>query len=120
MITEKEYWQEVRSLAISILDDAWEQHPSEDDQREREEFMSDRLHEDVDGHQWIIYTHYNVQVLHCAHNPEAYWDQMGEAPQAENYGQLMAVLAYSALQEDVAQVVGDLNGEREAKASSPA
>ncbi len=118
MITEKEYWQEVRSLAISILDDAWEAHAEEED--ERNEFVHNRLHEDVDGHQWIIYTHYNVQVLHHAHNPEAHWDQVGCAPEVDSYGQMMAVLAYFALQEDVSQVVWDLNGEREAKASSHA
>lgn len=110
-ITQRDYWNEVNDVAKDIVDEAWTEHG--DDEDRRREAMTERTWETVDGHQWIIYTHYNPQVLEHASNPDAYAENYGEMPTGEGYGGLMAKLAYAAFEEDVNNKVYELDRERE-------
>lgn len=97
IITAQQYHAEIRSICQSALDEYKGHH--EDD--EPDEWFHDWLHQTIDGHQWIIYTHYNSQVLTHSDNRDAAWEIGGETPQADSYGQLMAVLAFYAMSQDV-------------------
>lgn len=88
-ITEKQYWKEIRALA------------KEADKRVKEgEEPSDVVHEMVDGHQWIIYTHYLPYVLINTRNEEAAFDAYGEVS-GDHYSALLTPLAYYAMEQDV-------------------
>lgn len=65
-----------------------------------EDTINDRLHETVDGHQWIIYTYYNAQVLTHSRNKDAYFENFGKL-EVESYSDAMAKMAYAALEADV-------------------
>lgn len=99
LITEQDYSQEIRS----IIDGAYEAYSSQDPGVlvEPYEFLSEWLHTAIDGHQWVIHTYYNTQVLTHSGNEDAYWEEFGVGPENANYGSLMAVLAYSAMHADV-------------------
>lgn len=96
-ITAREYYDEIRSICTSAV----EEFNKRDGDEEPDEWFHDWLHQTIDGHQWIIYTWYNTQVLTHTDNRDAYWEAFGEAPQADDHGQLMATLAYSAMAADV-------------------
>jgi hypothetical protein len=112
-ITHREYWKEVKDVAESVLDGVWDQYPDCDDERQRDERLNDAVWETVDGHQWIIYTHYNPQVLQHASNPDAYAENYGELPTGEGYAGIMAKLAFAAFNEDVNNELWDLSRSRQ-------
>lgn len=96
-ITEKEYWTEVKAIAREVRREA----------KERGEEETDVLAETVDSHQWVIYTWAAPYVLIHTRNADAAWDVTGCDPIGKSYGQLMAVLAFFALHEDVSEVLGN-------------
>ena len=58
--TYKEYRDEISDLAEDLYKEAGEEHPEDED--DRNEYILDRVHEIVDGHEWIIYNAYNLAV----------------------------------------------------------
>ena len=106
-MTREAYWAEVRSCAESILSETREYFDGGDWQ----DALQRRLHETIDGHEWIIYTHRNREVLVHASNPDAYAEEFGGTPatgpgdDAVNW----AVLAYAALYADVRDHLSDLD-----------
>jgi hypothetical protein len=87
--TSQEYWKDVRDCAASaVSDEDWSKDVD----------LSDRVHEIVDGSQWVIYTWRNLKVLeHTAHF-DAYEDHdCGETSLSE----ILAVAAYYAMLADV-------------------
>lgn len=98
-VTRKEYWDEIRSIRRSLVDE-WAAERADYD-GDVNEWLSDRLHQDIDGHQWIIYTDYNLDVLRFTDNRDAYYDEMGEWPAAPSLGEMLAPVAYMAMQADV-------------------
>lgn len=72
---------------------------------------ADAIHEAVDGHSWVIYTHSNFKVLLNSSNHDACTDEMGEAPQ-DNGGALnWAALALYAMSADVRERLSNLDTE---------
>lgn len=96
-ITAKEYHDQIRSICQSAIDE-YKEHGGDE---EPEEWFSDWLHGTIDGHQWVIYTWYNTQVLTHTDNRDAYWDMFGEPPRADSYNDMMATLAACAMEADV-------------------
>jgi hypothetical protein len=94
-ITGSEYWSEVRSIAESVKQDV----------RENEGDVSDAVHEAIDGHQWVIYTGYNLDVLkHCSDESAGIDEGLIDANAALAEGglsKLAAQLAYCAMERDV-------------------
>lgn len=89
-ITQSEYWAEVKAIARAAVENC-ERNPDN---------AHDAALEAVDGHQWIIYTWYNAQVLmHCS-NHDAMFETVGEVT-ANSYSEIMMQMAFYALLEDV-------------------
>lgn len=101
-MTRHEYWVEVASLAESITEEAWDdgEYDDEDDPSFQGD-LSERLWETIDGHQWVIYTAYNFDVLRFSENDGYMVDHFGSdglvADGALNWG----ALAFWALCADV-------------------
>jgi hypothetical protein len=91
-----EYYNECRRIAEECVKEA------EGDQ----ERAQDLTHEAVDGHQWIIYTYYNAQVLQHSRNDDAYFENFGPL-EATGYSDAMAKMAYAAMHQDVMECLDD-------------
>ena len=75
-INNSQYWNEVQSLAVSIAEDAMAHCDNNRD--EAEDLINDSLlHETIDGHQWIIYYAYNLDVYQYSRNSDYYIDNFG-------------------------------------------
>lgn len=104
-ITRTSYNEEIRSIADELVKEAMEQ--CDNDREDAEEAINDRmLHETIDGHQWVIYTAYNMDVLRHSDSSDAYTDNFG----TEDAGSVLkergidglhAVMAYCAMEQDV-------------------
>ena len=122
-ITSYEYWKEIRGITQTIVDEVaaevLEDHGIESSQLDplyrenveawrdeiREIIFDSRLHETIDGHQWVIYTYYNLQVLQHTDNAEYMVDTFGgdEVVAATENGidSLHCALAFWAMYADV-------------------
>ena len=104
-LSKSQYYDEVDSLAKEALEDG----------RDHDEAM-DWIHETIDGHQWVIYCAYNLEVIQ--HSDNAY--AIEDCYDGEGYAQLMkdgglsklhSVMAYFAMHADVSQRLADLEEE---------
>jgi len=85
--SSQEYWRDVRDYAASaVSNEDWSKDVD----------LSDRVHELVDGSQWVIYTWRNLRVLqHTAHF-DAY-----DGTSSSSLSKILAVAAYYAMAADV-------------------
>ena len=75
-ITNTSYWEQISSIATELVTEAMDQ--SDNDQEAAEELINDTLlSETIDGHQWVIYYHYNLPVLQFSSNESYMEDNMG-------------------------------------------
>ena len=75
-ITCKEYWDEVEGIADAIACEAM--GDNDNDREAAEDDINDcRLHETIDGHQWVIYYSYNLDVIKHSDNEDYYNDNFG-------------------------------------------
>lgn len=75
-ITCSEYQAEVLIIAQCLAEEAMEQNSN--DRFDAEEVINDRLlHETVDGHQWVIYYSYNLDVYNHSDNQDYAVDNLG-------------------------------------------
>jgi hypothetical protein len=95
-LSSQEYWAEVREIAEAAR--AEEKAGGE---------ASDYIHEQIDSHQWIIYTFYNLQVLQHSSSENAWFEEFGEM-KADDFSSCMAKLAYAAMATDVRDVMSRL------------
>ena len=104
-ITSSQYGNEIQSLAVSIAEDAMSQ--CDNNREEAEELINDSLlHETIDGHQWVIYYAYNLDVYQHSNNPDYYIDNFGGDDAAfvlkeKGLDGLHNVLAFWSLYADV-------------------
>jgi hypothetical protein len=70
MMTRKEYWDEIRSLATAF-DEAVA------DEQFDQEAAQEWIHETIDGHQFVIYTYQAKCVGLYTDNPDAMVDDFG-------------------------------------------
>lgn len=111
--TQYEYTTEIKELAESIVETAYNEYDEVTDQESAEELINDTLlHETIDGHQWVIYCAYNDDVLKYSDNDEAYQDCYGN----EDLGALVAekgidgvkpMMAFFAMYQDVQDQLND-------------
>tara|TARA_R110000803_G_scaffold183400_1_gene245743 strand:- start:183 stop:554 length:372 start_codon:yes stop_codon:yes gene_type:complete len=108
-MNNQEYYLEINNIAESIVDDAMEQ--KDNDRSEAEEFINDSLlHEVVDGHQWIIYYAYNLDVIGHSNNDEYMIDNFGgESLEASlkdgGLNGLHTAIAFWAMYADVQELI---------------
>ena len=63
------YWLEVNAIAKALVSECMGECGN--NREEAEELINDsRLHETIDGHQWVIYYAYNLSVLEYSDNTE--------------------------------------------------
>ena len=75
-ITSSQYCNEIQSLAVSIAEDAM--LSCDNNRDEAEELINDSLlFETIDGHEWVIYYAYNLDVYQYSNNPDYYIDNFG-------------------------------------------
>ena len=110
-ITSSQYWNEVQSLAVSIAEDAM--LSCDNNREDAEELINDSLlHETIDGHQWIIYYAYNLDVYQYSDNSDYYIDNFGGDDAAyvlkeKGLDGLHQALAFWALYSDVQDKISE-------------
>ena len=85
-----EYAEEITALARSL----------EEQCQESGSDVSDVLHEMIDGHQWVIYTHLAREVLLHSDNDCEIFDVVGPV-EVSDWGTLFSQAAYFAMVSDV-------------------
>ena len=101
--SEKEYWDDVESIAKEALEEC-----------STDEDAYDRIHESVDGSAWIIYTHATFKVMSYTDNREAYTDNFGnEFGKDADYDRITQLMAYGAMEADVMQKYQELKEAKE-------
>lgn len=101
-LTERQYYDEVKSIAKELRNAIADG-----------EAQYDYLHELVDGHQWVIYSAYNLEILLVSRNDEYMLTELGEesavsALKDGGLSQLHMQLAYWALYADVLEAYEEL------------
>ena len=110
-ITSSQYWNEIQSLAVSIAEDAM--LSCDNNRDEAEELINDSLlFETIDGHEWVIYYAYNLDVYQYSNNPDYYIDNFGGDDAAyvlkeKGLDGLHNVLAFWSLYADVQDKIGE-------------
>jgi len=102
--TQRDYWQDIRSIAAEIV----EAHPDPDNDYDE---RCDRVHEDCDGSAWIIYTHAQRKVLdYTSNTPDG-----GEVEAMSNgtWEGMQTVAAFLAFEADVYDAIRVLDDERD-------
>ena len=109
-----QYWEEVRSTASYIVEEAIQLAEDNEDPCIRdsaEEIINDYLlHEQIDGHQWIIYTAYHRPIVDFTINEDAYLDiygneDLGRIIAEEGMEQVEMIRAFWAFYQDVQEAV---------------
>lgn len=91
-MSNTEYWQEVHSIVDSLIEER-EPDDTEDD-------LQERLWEDVDGHEWVIYTGYHYEILQHTDNDSYYVDNFGADGLTDGGHLRTELLAFGALYAD--------------------
>lgn len=101
-LIQADYWNDIKSHAKDIIRQIKEgEITSRDD-------LYERLNEEVDSTQWVIYTYQARILLICTDTPEAYQDEFGEAPDT------VEKQAYAAYLHDLTeQVEAEADGDVE-------
>jgi hypothetical protein len=109
-ITATDYAAEIKATAFNLVDEVMLETANRD---EALELINDtRLHETVDGHQWVIYCAYNLPVLEHSDNADYMEENLGDdciaaALKDGGVNGLHTALAYWALYADVQDAIND-------------
>ena len=76
-LTYTKYWTEIKSIAKCLVEESMADNDNDKEQAE-EDINDSRLHETIDGHQWIIYTAYNLDVIKHSNNQGYMSDYFGD------------------------------------------
>ena len=134
-ITYREYREEIEGIAANLvceaiqtthetfLQEAFEDHDSfEEAKRDQaEELIQDSLlHETIDGHQWIIYYSYNLDVIQYSDNEDYMVDYFGAECMADilkvkGLDDLHAAIAFWCMYADVQEELSKAFDEHEEK-----
>ena len=99
-----EYHEEITSIVETILEDA---RSYCDSAREAEEHVAQSLHETIDGHSYIIYTHEAMMVLQHSSNEDAFFEEGMDSSGWESYSDVVTQLAFFAMRQDVLEAMPD-------------
>ena len=108
-MNSQEYYSEVDSIAEALVAEAMVEHDNDAEQA-MEAIIDSRLHETIDGHQWIIYYNYNLSIIEHSSNDDYMIDNMGldsagQALQSGGLNGLHQAIAYWALYADVYELL---------------
>jgi len=110
-LSRKQYHDEIESLAESIAEEAMDACGF-DRQAAEDDINDSRLHETVDGHQWVIYNAYNADVMRHSDNVDYYIDNFGgddagHVLKKRGLGGLRNVIAFWCMYADVQDRISD-------------
>lgn len=118
-ISRTQYMDEIQSLANHIVCEAMDD--CQGDRAAAEESIGDHvLHEAIDGHRWVIYTAYNMDVMRNSDNMDYYVDNFGgndagQILKKDGLNGLHSVIAYWCMYADVEnQLPGEFDDYEEA------
>ena len=105
------YWKEIDSICTSMADEALSENDN-DQKTALDDIFDSRLHETIDGHRWIIYNAYNLDVIEHSANGNYYKDSFGCDDIAAilkegGISKLHTVMAYYSMYGDVSDRIGD-------------
>lgn len=95
-ITRKDYFDEIRA----VRDNALEEYKEYGRDTDPNEWVSDWLHQTIDGHEWVIYNWYHTQILTWSDNEDAVFDVMGEVT-GTDASSVLTPMAFFAMEADV-------------------
>ena len=99
-ITYFEYWKEVRELAKSIV--------NKEDYNEFADIY-DILHESVDSHNWVIYTHKCFQIMEHTKNENALLDDIcSEVDSTHGWSSIVTQFAFWAFYQDISDAMSEI------------
>lgn len=110
-LTKREYYEEINSIAEALAKEAMRMRGNA--REEAEELINDSLlHETIDGHQWVLYNAYNLEVLGASNNENALTDVCGDEAAAailvnEGIQGLHQALAFWAMLTDVQELIAE-------------
>ncbi len=108
-ITRNEYWAEIRSIGDDLAREA-KAGEFGTGETAREQF-GERLHEAIDGHSWVIYTHSAQQVTAHSDNDNGYSAENFGVESIVTDGNLnWSVIAFGALYGDVVEYLFSVDG----------
>lgn len=90
------YWINVRSIAAEIVADAMEQ-----DRRDDDEWIAERVSESADGSQWAIYTWRAYLVAIVSEHADAWTDFCSMSDLGDNLDAAVCAAAYHAMYADI-------------------
>lgn len=99
-ITYRQYRDEVRSYAGSILDEVEAHADAPLDSHRFDDELSEFVLESVDGHSWVLYYGYNLAILQHADNEPEEWMTYVD-PDETFYRRVLNAMAYTAFRADV-------------------
>jgi hypothetical protein len=106
-LTYNDYHAAVRSIAEELFEEARERKTDHD-------AVEERLWETVDGHEWVIYTRHNYDVLrHSANSDYAYDNWGADSIVSSETGVNWAAMAFGALYADVSETLWPMFDGRE-------
>lgn len=114
---EDDYKTEIAQLAEDIVDEIVAENADVDDELGIMDLASERIHEIVDGHEWIIYTRHHRDVYDHTTNPEAYQDvydnhEIGRIVANDGVEHLEMIMAFFGMLYDVTDMVAIVAKQR--------
>ena len=97
------YWDTVNAIAAEIIEECGDDH----------EARCDRVHQDVDGSHWVIYTHANLKVIEFSETTPSETEWRSCLPQDAGWAAITAVVAFCLMEADVMSALGRLDAEEE-------
>ena len=114
-ITYSEYWTEVKDTAENIISEVLNDNFTDetvDVDQVREVIYDTALHEAIDGHQWVIYYSYNLDVIKHSDNEDYMVNNFGGESLEDSLKQgldtLHCHIAFWALYADVSDQINDV------------
>ncbi len=114
-ITEFDYNTEINAIATNMVAEIMAE--TDNNKEEALEVINDyRLHETIDGHQWVIYYAYNLDVIQHSKNDEYMTDNFGNEEAGtilaeKGLNSLHTAIAFWAMYADVSELIEDKIGE---------
>ena len=107
----QDYYSEVNAIAEALVSEAMAEYDNDAEQA-MDNINDSRLHETIDGHQWIIYYNYNLSIIKHSSNDDYMIDNLGldsagEALKNGGLSGLHQAIAYWALYADVYELLQD-------------
>ena len=110
-MNSNKYWTEINKIAKTLAEESLADNYNDVDAA-RDDIFDSRLHETIDGHQWVIYDAYNLDVIRNSDNSGYYEQNFGADDVAATLkdggiDKLHTVMAYFAMYGDVSDKIED-------------